>query len=104
MHKFMKLLVIIAVGLSLSSCAHHDKDVEHHHHDASKKVSFNGKCASAVENSQYDIPGKPEFNVEYAGVIYYFSSEEKMNEFKKDIAKHAAAANRMWELRAQQIR
>ncbi len=104
MNKFYNFFVLALVAVSFSSCAHHDKDVEHHHHDVNKKVSFDGKCAASVENSQYDVAGKPEYNAEYEGVVYYFSSEAKLTEFRKDMAKHAAAANRMWELRAQRIR
>ena len=91
--------------LNFVACAHHDNDVSHHHHqEESEKVSYEGKCAYSVEKKQYDVPGKPEYNAKHEGVTYYFSSEEKMNEFKKDLAKHIQAANRSWADRGRRAR
>ncbi len=93
-----QVFLAVFIALGFSSCAHHDNKVDHHHHeDTTKKISYEGKCAYSIEHGQYNVVGNPEFNVEHDGATYYFSSIEKMNDFKKDIAKHIQAANRNWE-------
>ncbi len=63
MNSALTTLVAFAV-FTLAACAHHDNDVSHHHHQKeAEKVSYEGKCAYSVENKQYDVAGKPEFNV-----------------------------------------
>jgi len=101
MNKINILLATFVMTLGLNSCAHHDNAVSHHHHEeAPKKASYEGKCAYSVENKNFDVQGNPEFNIEHDGILYYFSSEQNMNEFKKDLNKHIAAANRSWEVRS----
>ena len=96
----MKNLIIAAIiALSGSACAHHDTNVEHHHHEEAQ-ASFDGYCAYSVAQNNFGILGKKDYSFEHAGMTYYFSSEEKMKTFKKDLDKNLKSANEHWESRA----
>lgn len=97
-----KALTIISLLFVISGCAHHDNNVavDHHHHEQ-KEASFDGKCAYSVAHEELNVAGKPEYNFKHKGMTYYFSSEEKMNEFKKDIDKNVQKARKAWEVRGK---
>ncbi len=90
------LIIVMALTLVTASCAHHDSNVEHHHHDE-KQASYDGKCAYSVAHDNMNVSGKKEFSFNHKGMTYYFSSEEKMDLFKKDLDKNVQTANRLWE-------
>lgn len=90
------LIFTFIIGLSISACAHHDTNVEHHHHDALQQTSFDGRCAYSVAHNELGVKGEKEFSFEHAGRTYYFSSEEKMNLFKKDLDRNVEIANQHW--------
>lgn len=88
--------------LLLAGCTHHDtvKDAEHHHHDKKDKATFEGKCAYSVAHNEFDVDGKNEFTLQHAGVTYFFSSEEKKNDFEKDLDKNLNSARQNWDRRS----
>lgn len=94
--KVFKIAALAVVSMIFVSCAHHDNKVDHHHHEDAAKISYEGKCAYSVENAKFDVPGNPEFKLQHEGTTYYFSSQEKLNLFKKDIPHNVERANKVW--------
>ncbi len=90
------VLFLTIVALGLGACAHHDNAGEHHHHNDQKKASYNGQCAYSVAHNEFNVAGKPEFSYNHGGTVYYFSTAEKLTEFKKNAHKNAELADRMW--------
>jgi YHS domain-containing protein len=103
----MKLFLISVLStFLLSSCAHHHKDVKHHHHkscDANCKVQhekgemFKKHCAQSVAEGDLHVQGSDEYKISHGNEIYYFSTEEKLNKFKKHLSKNAKSARRNWD-------
>ncbi len=86
----MKLLALLIMIVSFANCAHHHNKNEHHHHQ------FNKKCAYSVSQDHLDVEGKEEFKLEHGKETYYFSSEENMQKFKKDINTNIERSKRNW--------
>ncbi len=85
----MKYLLAVIITIFLVSCAHHHKTPEHHH-------AYDKQCAFSVAHGDVKVAGKDEFKYEHSGKIYYFSSEKKLNIFKKDIEENVKKANKSW--------
>ena len=98
MKKYIGIVIIALLGFVVGGCAHHDSAIEHHHHDE-KQAKYDGKCAYSMAHGELGVSGKPEHSFEHGGMTYYFSSEEKMNDFKKDVEANVKAASRVWEER-----
>jgi YHS domain-containing protein len=99
-------LIYATILLSLFSCAHHHEGSEHHHHQgkdnytkapADTKVEYDKHCATSVMNGDKHVVGKEEFQLEHGGRFYYFSSQEKMDKFKQNLAKNISKADKTWE-------
>lgn len=107
----MKLLACLLSFVFLASCSHHHKAKGHHHHDKdsetsltsckecqdSSKVMYEKHCAHSVMLGDTHTAGKDEYLLEHGGKSYYFSSAEKMDMFKADIAENSRKADRSWE-------
>lgn len=100
----MKYLLSVML-LALVSCAHHHEGSGHHHHQGKAnytkspkdaKVKYDNHCASSVMEGDKHTVGKEEFQLEHGGQFYYFSTEEKMNEFKKNLTENAHKADKNW--------
>lgn len=89
----MKYIVTILLTVFLASCAHHHQTPEHHHH------AYDKQCAYSVAHGDLKTEGNIEYQVEHGGKTYYFSSKEKMNQFKKNIESNIKSANKNWSLR-----
>lgn len=82
----MKYFILFCMVLTLGACAHHHNKEEHHHH------AFNKLCAYEVSQDHFETQGNEKYQVTHEGETYYFSTEEKMNEFKADIKANSAKA------------
>jgi len=91
----MKYIIAIFLSVLLASCAHHHKTPEHHHH------AYEKHCAYSVAHGDLATEGSFEYSVEHGGKTYYFSSKEKMKEFKKNIETNIKSANKNWSLRQE---
>ncbi len=85
----MKYLIAVLLTMFLASCAHHNK-TEHHHHKYEKQ------CAYSVAHGDLKTKGKVEYKFEHGGKTYYFSTSEKLNDFKKDLETNIKRANQNW--------
>jgi YHS domain-containing protein len=100
----MNYLIVGCLMLFLSSCAqHHHNDSKHHHHEKSKKnqIAFEKQCAHSVSKNKFHTKGNEHFKIEHHGVVYYFSTKKKMDDFSADLKKNITNANKMWETRAE---
>lgn len=91
----MKIIIGIIFTLFLASCAHHHKTPEHHHH------AYEKHCAYSIAHGDLETMGNNEFKLAHGGKTYYFSSKEKLNEFKENIEKNIKNANKSWLGRAE---
>ena len=66
--------------------------------NSSKGEIFNKHCAMAVSLGDMNTAGKFENIFEYGGEIYYFSSKEKMIEFKSNLTTNITNAKRNWTI------
>jgi YHS domain-containing protein len=103
----MKLIYGVIL-LTLASCAHHHKGAEHHHHSgkanytkapADLNVKYDKECAESIKEGDKHVAGKEEFQLQHGGHFYYFSSQEKMDLFKKDLDKNIGVADKNWKNR-----
>lgn len=85
----MKYLIAVLLTMFLASCAHHNK-TEHHHHKYEKL------CAYSVAHGDLKTKGKVEYKFEHGGKTYYFSTSEKLNDFKNDLETNIKKANQNW--------
>jgi YHS domain-containing protein len=101
-----KILTILASTFLLGSCAHHHKDVEHHHHkscDVNCKVfhakgeMFEKHCAQSISEGDLHVKGTEDFKLNHSGQVYYFSSEQKLDKFKKHLELNAVNAQKNWD-------
>lgn len=84
--KLLKLIILTLTVLTFVSCSHHHNKEEHHHH------AFNKLCAYEVSLNHFDVAGNENYKIEHEGETYFFSSEEKMNKFKKDLQSNVRSA------------
>ena len=89
----MKFITALIFTLLLSSCAHHHKKPEHHHH------AYEKQCAYSVLHGEMSVKGLSEYKVEHGQKTYYFSSKDKMVEFKKNLKTNVATADKNWKSR-----
>ncbi len=102
----MKLFIVSSLSLFLlSSCSHHHKqDGGHHHHKcmqscemhSKKGEAFNKHCAMSMAMGDIHVAGSEDYKIVHGGETYYFSTKEKMIEFRKNINKNIQRANRFW--------
>lgn len=104
MKTFLKM-ILIGMFLATLGCASHNKKTGHHHHlKACDKDSckmdrcemYEKRCAYSVSNGNMNVKAKDEYQLKHAGHTYYFSSEKKMDEFKKDLEGNVNKANENW--------
>jgi len=103
----MKFLITTLVStFFIYSCAHHHKDIEHHHHKNceqscklyhEKGEMFEKHCAQSVSEGDLHIKGSSDFKLKHSGQIYFFSSKDKLEKFKKHIESNSYKAQRNWE-------
>lgn len=98
----MKRVLVLALLIGASACSHHHKAPDHHHHSATNvkpddSVAFDGNCPYAVMEGDLHTHGKEEFKLEHGGETYYFSSQDKLEKFKKDLPKNLSAARKKWK-------
>ena len=86
----MKYLIAVLLTMFLASCAHHHNKTDHHHHKYEKQ------CAYSVAHGDLKTKGKVEYKFEHGGKTYYFSTSEKLNDFKKDLETNIKRANQNW--------
>lgn len=94
----MKILIITFLSVLLMSCSHHHKTPEHHHHGYEKQ------CAYSVAHGDFKTKGKEEFKVVHGGKNYYFSTKQKLDEFKESIESNIKEADYNWRERRTNIR
>lgn len=100
----MKLILFLLTTLLLTlSCSHHHKDASHHHHECKEdckihayKAMFDKHCAQSVSEGDMHIMGSDEYKITHGGEIYYFSSEKKLEDFKKHIDEKSKEAKNNW--------
>lgn len=86
----MKILIGFILTFFLTSCAHHHNKTKHHHH------AYEKQCAYSVSHGDLKTEGFPEHKIEHGGKVYYFSSKDKMNSFKRDIDENIKKADNEW--------
>tara|TARA_Y100000034_G_C6844563_1_gene382447 strand:- start:97 stop:378 length:282 start_codon:yes stop_codon:yes gene_type:complete len=86
----MKYIVAVIFSIFLASCAHHHKTPEHHHH------AYDKHCAYSVAHGDLKTEGNSEYKIEHGGKTYFFSSKEKLEDFKKNIDSNVQKANKNW--------
>lgn len=86
----MKILLVLMVLVSLSSCAHHHNESTHHHHQYEKK------CAYEVSQNHLNVEGMEEFKIDYEDKTYFFSSLEKKEKFQADIKSNIEKSEKNW--------
>lgn len=100
----MKVLLSIML-LMFISCTHHHQDTNHHHHKGKSNLTKSSKddlvmydktCASSILNGDTHIEGKEEFQLEHGGRFYYFSSKEKMDNFKLNLDNNISDTDKRW--------
>lgn len=57
---------------------------------------YEKKCAYSVSKGDIDTEGKDQYSLEHKGHNYFFSNEQRMEEFKKNIDKNIERANSNW--------
>tara|TARA_Y100001936_G_scaffold253210_1_gene316514 strand:+ start:2923 stop:3300 length:378 start_codon:yes stop_codon:yes gene_type:complete len=124
--KTIRLALLVALIFLVSCASARRESAAHHHHVTEcgkdgckmtenecdmKKCSmkscqmYEGKCAYSVAHGDVHVKGKKEYKLVHDGHVYFFSSAEKMNMFKKDIEKGVQKANENWEaFKWQQLR
>lgn len=104
----MKFLLATVLGVFfLSSCAHHHKDVEHHHHKScnenckthhEKGEMFDRHCAQSISEGDLHVKGKDDYKIKHGGQVYYFSTKDKLQKFKKNIEASSKRARKNWDV------
>ena len=103
----MKYLLLLSL-INFVACSHHHKGEDHHHHDGKAnytkspkdvKAAYDHQCADSVKEGDKHVAGKEEFQLEHRGRFYYFSSEEKMENFKKNLEANIKQADTNWGYR-----
>tara|TARA_Y100000780_G_C13695371_1_gene421376 strand:- start:9158 stop:9529 length:372 start_codon:yes stop_codon:yes gene_type:complete len=112
-------IALMVALMFLVSCASGNRETAAHHHHVTecggngcemrenrcgmKNCSmetckmYEGQCAYSVAHGDVHVKGSKEHKLVHDGHVYFFSSEEKMNKFKKDIEENAQKANENWE-------
>ena len=98
--------ILLSVFLILGGCASKrevDKSAHHHHSCKMENCEmkhrcemFAKKCAMSVAHGDMHIGGMEEFSLVHDGHRYFFSSKEKMEEFKKNINQNVKKAEMHW--------
>jgi YHS domain-containing protein len=50
----------------------------------------------SVSGGKMNIQGQKDYKMKHSGEIYYFSSRQKMEEFKKDLKENIINAHNYW--------
>ncbi len=107
----MKALLLIALTIVLSGCAHK----KHHDHHAEKKdhdcncskaaeapkavvMEFDGACPMGLCRRNKKVACDPEITLAHQGKNYCFSSLEARETFMKDINGNLKTANKRWKV------
>ena len=89
----MKIFMIVLILISFGCARHHEKTSHHHHQvESTKKVDFNSLCAESLAEGDTHIVGKPEFSLEHADHIYYFSTLAKKKKFESNLVENIKKA------------
>ncbi len=98
--------ILLSVFLILGGCASKrevDKSAHHHHSCKMENCEmkhrcemFAKKCAMSVAHGDMHIGGMEEFSLVHDGHRYFFSSKEKMEEFKKNINQNVKKSEMNW--------
>ena len=78
-----------------SSCSNHnscDDNCQHH------EGMYDMNCAYSMSQGN-EIKGNKSHHWNHKGKSYYFSSEENMKKFKKDVDENVERANKNWNRR-----
>lgn len=86
----MKFITMLLLTILLTSCAHHHKEPDHHHH------AYDKQCAYSVAHGDVDVKGSDEFKMDHGGKTYFFSTEEKMKDFKSKLNENINIADKHW--------
>ncbi len=58
---------------------------------------FGGRCAYSVSKGELDVKGNLSHKFIHDGHVYYFSSEEKKQSFKKNLDENVKKAHKHWD-------
>jgi YHS domain-containing protein len=100
----MKLLLSLVLLLSFGACSSHENksttpevpETAVKTTEAKKEVAYGGHCGMGLCHKK-TVKGNPEYNFEYKGKIYHFSSAKAREQFIKDIDANIAKADKHWE-------
>ena len=96
----MKFLVCLLMLISFGACAHKkncgDKDSCSKKEVVQEQAAFDGHCPMGLCNKKM-VKGDSQYNLNYKGEVYHFSSAEARDTFAAKIDENIKAANRSWE-------
>lgn len=98
----MKLFPSLALLLTLGACASHETKTPSEvpattvkTSEANKEIAYGGTCAMGLCHKK-TVKGNPEYNFEYKGKIYHFSSLKAREQFIAKIDENIKKADQHW--------
>lgn len=99
----MKLILCLAVLISFVGCASHENKPAASEvpattvktSEAKKEIAYGGNCGMGLCHKKM-VKGNPEYNFEYKGKIYHFSSAKARTEFISKIDENIKKADTQW--------
>ena len=100
----MKMFLSLVLLLSFGACSSHENKTTTPEvpattvktTEAKKEVAYGGNCGMGLCYKK-TVKGNPEYNFEYKGKIYHFSSAKARKEFIAKIDENIAKADKHWE-------
>lgn len=97
--------IFLSALLVFGACATKKESAKPSHHHSCKMEKcetnhrcemFGKKCAMSVAEGNMKVEGKDEYSLVHKGHRYFFSTKDKMEEFRKDADKNAKKAEMNW--------
>lgn len=105
----MKMILSLVMLLTFGACAnreHQPKAPEvpkasvESTSEAKKEVAYGGNCGMGLCHKKM-VKGDPQYNFEYKGKIYHFSSAKAREQFIAKIDENIKKADKQWETSAE---